>query len=79
MEYRQRMSKEHPNGITREEAEKFLNSILEIWVRFPHLRFGQLIEASRMYGCRTHSQPVLFYTEDSELLETLRMMYDKSA
>lgn len=48
-----------------EQNEKLLAELKELWRRYPHLRFGQLIENLRQV---VNPEISTFYLEDSQFL-----------
>jgi len=49
--------------------DSFFQSLMEIWEKFPEMRFGQLIG-------NVVQDPVSYYMEDDKLVETLKKYYD---
>lgn len=52
---------------TPNQKKEFMNTLLEIWLKHPELRFAQLIDCA--FCCEGDTCKDLYYVEDLKLLE----------
>lgn len=55
---------------------KVINTIQEIWSKYPDLRFVQLVEILKFSISNTTGKEDLYYMEDEELVEKLEKLLD---
>jgi hypothetical protein len=53
----------------KEQKKEILNRFYKLWIKFPHLRFGQVI------GNVIRQENQLYYIEDYPLIEKLEQEY----
>jgi len=58
---------------SKERIPLILERLRKIWIRFPDLRLGQLIE--NVFSCMSSS--CIYYLEDDELLDEMEEFYNK--
>lgn len=51
--------------------DPFLKELRKIWLKFPDLRFGQLIENLDLHT-------FLYYIEDDDFIEILKYLYEEN-
>lgn len=64
--------KKKPPSLDMMARKKTLDQILAIWLAFPNLRLGQLIENARLTQDMGQTNKDLFFIEDNDLLSMMQ-------